>query len=644
MRFARFEVAELPGPDTVTIRAQLTGAQGFAKDIDLLVLSRLVSRDVVELFVERGTRLAELADGNLLQIVEVGYEQGRAFLATEASSGVPISELLARCKELGLESMPTPIALGVGVEVAKALVHAHAHTDTSNRPDPITHGGLRSESITIGEDGAVKLGGFQPLRAARSIENDVDQLVELVSQWVRAADVELVREAAGNSRSATELRKAWAAHSVRHWPGVTNDVRRTFFAFATSAATREVLEANLGFGASNTSATPKVVMMGVLSAIFVAGGWLWLAEEPPVEGAVVPPPKPLVAAPKALPPPVPTDNQPGAAYRKVLEVDASADNLRLPSSLPGFSFHDDVWFNEVDPKDARAPQLFVVETRGVTHTIATVPLRPWHMPGATELRFFSWEPFDTRYRPGLRSIVIGSQSQQMLPLVQKWMEVEIRGAHVQLPPHRQLVITATLKSDVVAARGPILVAMSYGDDAPPADDPRWPYQLTRLALTNGQTSPTIDDARELEFIVVDPSDRYVVTIEEGSNSRDELWIGAKNTVRPARGAIRVEPTGYFEGWESSDAVEFMGSCGDWPKVSHGCIEQCLSRFKESLFCWRLYTEAATSDRDKERGANAFWESVMKYRVHGHPWSDRARSIILEAREKAQLETVPHSRP
>ncbi|MFT3841138.1 MAG: hypothetical protein QM723_29370 [Myxococcaceae bacterium] len=626
MKFARFDVERPPGPDTVTIRAKLKGAQGFAKQVELLVLSASAPREALDRFLQGGARLAELADGNLLQVLEVGYEDGRAFLATEASSGEPLSKLLEKCRERGLEAMPAPIALGIGAELAKALAHAHAHVDSKGTADPVTHGAMRSEAVTIGEDGAVKLGGFVPWRAAPSTDDDLEKLVDLVSQWVPPEDKKLVRESAGSHHSAGDLRKAWSAYQALQWPSLAPDARRTLVAFAKGEATKASIESKLGARPPKASIPKWGLAVGGVALLLVAVALLWPAEEPARPAEVALPPRPKAAKAPETP----------QAYSRTLEVDGAKAHLALPDDLPGIKFSDYLEFNEVDPADGRAPQLFVVKLDGDSHTFATVPKTPWNMPGATELRFFSWEPFEARYHPGLRTIKLSTGNQRSLPLVQPWLEVEAEGVHlVGIPPHHSVVVTAKL-TGVGPPHGPVLVGVSYGQSAPSGPRSQWPYALTRLVLNSGETSPTIDDAQELAFITTDAADHYTVTVSEGANDPGDLW--------PASGqkADRVYTRevaflGRFDGYQAAPVVKFVNSCAN---PDQRCRDQCVARFADSYFCWRLQAQHGDTSAKRLQGAKMFVKLACGEREH--PWCERAQQVVTQEQDRALLEPVsPH---
>lgn len=630
MKFARFDIDRPPGPDTVTLRAKLKGAQGFAKQVELLVLSASAPREAVDRFLQGGARLAELADGNLLQVLEVGHEQGRAFLATEASAGEPLSKLLEKCKERGLESMPAPLALGIGAELAKALAHAHAHSDSNTNPDPVTHGALRSEAITVGEDGAVKLGGFVPWRAAPSVEDDLEKLVELVSTWVTAGDQKLVRESAGGLTSAGDLRKAWSAYQALQWPGLAPDARRTWVSFAKGEATKLTLESKLGARPTKVAVPKWGFAVAAGAAALVAVALLWPSQEPNRVPEVALPPKPK---PKKAP-------EAPQAYSRTVEVDGEKAHLELPNDLPGVVFKNDHEFNETDLHDAHVPQLFVVTKNGSSRTFATVPVTQWVFPGARELQFFSWDPFEGRFRPGLRMIDLHSTKRKFLPLVQPWLEVQGEGVHLSgLPPHRALVVTATLVGDG-PAHGPLLAAISYGQTAPRGDDPDWPYSLTRLVLKSGQTSPTLDDAQELAFITTDPADHYTVTVDEGANSRAELWPRGR-AVQLEADPGKIVFRGRYDGFETPGAVELMSGCSIG-RVDRECIDRCIAGFKQSYFCWRYFTEQGRKSAERVKGAEMFVRLACG--EPEHPWCTAARDVIATEQEKALLAPIAPANP
>ncbi|MFT3841139.1 MAG: hypothetical protein QM723_29375 [Myxococcaceae bacterium] len=603
MKFARFEVDRPPGADTTTVRGKLKGAEGFSKEVELLVLTATAPRETVDRFIDGGARLAELVDGNLLQIVEVGYEQGRAFLASELSSGETVVKLLSKCRELGLDSMPAAIALGIGSEVAKALAHAHAHTDVSNKPDPITHGALRSESITVDGDGGVKLGGFVPWRSAPSAVDDLESLVELVATWVAPAERERVREAAGAPTSAAELRRSWAAFVASRWPNVAPDARRTLVAFANGEAPRALLESRLRSAPNQAAGAKTASIIGTVAAavaLSIATALL-LREEPAPPAVVVAPLKKPLVEPQLI-----TREPP---YHWSGEVIGADDHLFLPEHLPGVRFREELWFSELDPNDGHAPQLFIAETLGRTVGYGTVPVRPWRVPGATELRFFSWEPFEERYRPGFRSIALSSSNQKVLPLVQEWLEVTSPGVKALGVPEDKVLVVEVAPADARTPLGALLVAVSYVPKAPPAKDPRWPYQLSRMVLMSGQTSPSITGALQFAFIATNPQDHFRVTISEGANTREELWPAAQNEPTPTPTSVAVELEGHYEGFSQPGAVRFVGSCASSPELSQECIDRCVARFPRSYLCWRYYAQKARLDVDRNRGARGFLDAV-----------------------------------
>ncbi len=140
------------------ILPELAGDQGFA---DMLVAEAKLA--------------AHLTHGNVVQVLDLGREDGRLYIAMEYVEGFDLNEML-RSLSRARVGLPAEFALLVVRETLRALDYAHRAKDDSGAPLGIVHRDVSPSNVLISFEGEVKLCDFGIARAFGT--GGDDELVE----------------------------------------------------------------------------------------------------------------------------------------------------------------------------------------------------------------------------------------------------------------------------------------------------------------------------------------------------------------------------------------------------------------------------------------------------------------------------------
>jgi serine/threonine protein kinase len=115
---------------------------------------------------------AQLNHRNIVQVIDLGRESGRLFIAMEYVEGYDLNQLL---RELTKRRLPLPVefALFVVREVLSALDYAHRARDEVGHPLGVVHRDVSPSNVLISFDGEVNLCDFGIARAL-AVELDTD--------------------------------------------------------------------------------------------------------------------------------------------------------------------------------------------------------------------------------------------------------------------------------------------------------------------------------------------------------------------------------------------------------------------------------------------------------------------------------------
>lgn len=125
--------------------------------------------------VAAAQRAAQLRHPNIVEVHEVGRDDGARYLAMEYVHGDDVRKLLARLHERRAK-LPVQHILAISTSLAQALHHAHEQVDGGGAP--VLHLGVRPANVIIAADGAVKLADFG-LTCAALTEGRTDLLAAI---------------------------------------------------------------------------------------------------------------------------------------------------------------------------------------------------------------------------------------------------------------------------------------------------------------------------------------------------------------------------------------------------------------------------------------------------------------------------------
>jgi len=161
--------------------ARSRGAAGFEKRVVIKrVLPHLMEgSEAAALLIREAKIAARLSHPNIVQIFDLGEEEGGYFIAMEFVHGRDLASALAFRPEpkssTNRPGLDLPLRLWIVAEVAKALDYAHRRQDEEGRPLGIVHRDISPQNLLLGYEGEVKVADFGIARATpRELGGDED--------------------------------------------------------------------------------------------------------------------------------------------------------------------------------------------------------------------------------------------------------------------------------------------------------------------------------------------------------------------------------------------------------------------------------------------------------------------------------------
>lgn len=134
-----------------------------------------LSRDdrFAKMLVDEAKLVSELRHANVVQVLDLGREGGRLFIAMEYVEGFDLNELLGRLSKQHI-GLPAQFGLFVVREMLAALDFAHRATGADGEPLEIVHRDVSPSNVLISFEGEVKLCDFGIAKALGSPITGVD--------------------------------------------------------------------------------------------------------------------------------------------------------------------------------------------------------------------------------------------------------------------------------------------------------------------------------------------------------------------------------------------------------------------------------------------------------------------------------------
>ena len=174
IRLGRYEILKhlAQGGMAEVLLARSVGIEGFERHV---VIKRIRTEQAqnsqfVKMFLDEARLAAALHHQNIVQVHDIGQEDGEYFFAMEYVHGEDVRTLL-RQASMRKQLLPIEHAITIVVAAAAGIHHAHEQLGADRKPLGIVHRDISPANILIGFDGGVKVVDFGIAKAAsRSTE------------------------------------------------------------------------------------------------------------------------------------------------------------------------------------------------------------------------------------------------------------------------------------------------------------------------------------------------------------------------------------------------------------------------------------------------------------------------------------------
>ena len=168
MQLGRYQVLrQLATGDVADVHlARASGLEGFARHVVLKAIRPELAHEerLVEAFLEEARIAAALHHQNVVQVHDIGEQDGAYFFAMEYVHGEDVRKLLGKVRERG-EQVPLEHVVAIVTATAAGLHHAHEQRSPTAEPLGLVHRDVCPANILLGYDGSVKLVDFGMAKA-----------------------------------------------------------------------------------------------------------------------------------------------------------------------------------------------------------------------------------------------------------------------------------------------------------------------------------------------------------------------------------------------------------------------------------------------------------------------------------------------
>lgn len=143
-------------------KARYAPAPGVTKQVVIkkILPHYAANRGFIAMFTNEARIAMGLSHGNIAQVFDFGSIDGDYFLAMELVDGQPLSKLLKRAKNFGIEVLPAPMAAAIAIDLLKGLHYAHTRADEQGRPLHIVHRDVSPQNVLVSYEGQIKVVDF----------------------------------------------------------------------------------------------------------------------------------------------------------------------------------------------------------------------------------------------------------------------------------------------------------------------------------------------------------------------------------------------------------------------------------------------------------------------------------------------------
>ena len=182
--FGKYQILEriATGGMAEIYRAQVHGKAGFQRQVAIkIILPNLSSNEkYIQMLADEATVAGTLTHANIVQIYDLGEQNGDWFIAMEFIEGYDLARVLKRTREKGIV-LPIPHAVYIAYEILKGLEYAHERTvtrDGTEQPLNLIHRDVSPSNILLSQLGEVKLTDFGIAQASLKVLETLSGIVK----------------------------------------------------------------------------------------------------------------------------------------------------------------------------------------------------------------------------------------------------------------------------------------------------------------------------------------------------------------------------------------------------------------------------------------------------------------------------------
>jgi len=143
-------------------RARLDGPMGFQKDLAIKRIRQSVvekDEDHARSLINEARIGGRLKHPNVVEVYDLGHEDGTYYIAMELVDGVSLRDLLGTKTRLG-PKIPPGVILDIAIQVCRGLAYAHGYRNDDDEPLAVVHRDVKPSNIMITRNGTVKIMDF----------------------------------------------------------------------------------------------------------------------------------------------------------------------------------------------------------------------------------------------------------------------------------------------------------------------------------------------------------------------------------------------------------------------------------------------------------------------------------------------------
>jgi serine/threonine-protein kinase len=145
--------------------ARLKGTRGFQKIVAVKTMLPKLSEDdqFEKMFLDEASLASKIRHPHVVEILDLGEQDGVLFLAMEWIDGVPLNQLMKTAKQNG--GVPHTVAVRIVMQACAGLHAAHELTDGKGKLIGLVHRDISPQNILVTYDGVAKVVDFGVAKA-----------------------------------------------------------------------------------------------------------------------------------------------------------------------------------------------------------------------------------------------------------------------------------------------------------------------------------------------------------------------------------------------------------------------------------------------------------------------------------------------